>query len=168
MVGRNAAILTRSGSRSRSAHTQSANVGVVGGRVAAVDIDVLDPELAHRLDALAVELLGAGPLRIGQWPKRLRVYRLLEPVRYMAAGCTGAKVEVLGPGKQFAVYGIHPDTGQPYYWPEGELTEWRLEDLPAVTPDALRRFLAEAEALLPRGGGRPGPRPRPCPGRLGA
>ena len=127
-----------------------ANVGIVCGRVVAVDIDVLDPDLAHRLDALAVALLGEGPLRIGQSPKRLRVYRLAEPLPYMAAGCGGARVEILGPGRQFAAYGTHPDTGRPYSWPDGDLTDTALEDLPEATPEALRRFIAEAAALLPR------------------
>jgi hypothetical protein len=126
------------------------NLGIVCGRLVAVDVDVLDPDLAYEVDALAVARLGDAPLRIGRWPKRLRVYRISEPVGYMAAGCEGARVEILGEGRQFAAYGIHPDTGQPYVWPDGDLTEQALEDLSLVTPDALRHFVAEVEAMLPR------------------
>ncbi|MDO9713756.1 bifunctional DNA primase/polymerase, partial [Paracraurococcus lichenis] len=132
-----------------SAHP-ACNVGIVCGQLAGVDIDVLDPDLAYRLDALAVARLGEGPLRIGRWPKRLRVYRLTEPMPKMAAGIKGAAVEVLASGQQFAAYGIHPDTRQPYTWPDGDLTDTPLEDLPEITPAMLHRFMAEAAGLLPR------------------
>ena len=54
-----------------------AGVGIVGGSVAAVDIDIADDaELALRIERLARERLGDTPaLRIGRAPKRLLVYR---------------------------------------------------------------------------------------------
>jgi hypothetical protein len=61
--------------RSFPAHT---NTSAVGNRnYFGVDIDVLsDPDLAHRIQALAFEHLGITPfLRVGLWPKRLLVYR---------------------------------------------------------------------------------------------
>lgn len=51
-------------------------VGLLCGRIVAIDIDVLDYEAAARLEALATAILGPTPLwRIGQAPKRLALYR---------------------------------------------------------------------------------------------
>jgi hypothetical protein len=125
------------------------NVGIVCGNVVAVDIDVLDPDLAHRIDALALARLGEAPLRIGLWPKRLRVYRPSVLLSKMMVGVKGAAVELLGAGQQFAAFGIHPDTRRPYKWPDGDLRNSAIEDLPEITPEAARAFMAEAATLLP-------------------
>ena len=73
------------------------------------------PGLALEIERLARERLGETPaLRIGRAPKRLLVYRSAEPF----AGIRRAPIEVLGLGQQFVAHAIHPDTGQPYAWPE--------------------------------------------------
>jgi hypothetical protein len=66
-----------------------AGIGIVGGAVAAVDIDIAeDAELAQRIERLARERLGDTPaLRIGCPPKRLLVYRTLA---HQAAPAGGA------------------------------------------------------------------------------
>ena len=87
-------------------------VGIVGGAVAAVDIDIKDDaDLALRIEQLARERLGDTPaLRIGRAPKRMLVYRTNEPFR----GIKRHPLEVLCLGQQFVAYAIHPDTGAPY------------------------------------------------------
>ena len=89
----------------------SHGIGIVCGEAVGIDIDIQkDPDLAGHIDALAKDHLGDGPLRIGRWPKRLRLYRAKEPLNYLSEG----QVEILTTGKQFVAAGVHPDTGRPY------------------------------------------------------
>ena len=95
-----------------------AGVGIVCGPVAALDIDIADPELALAIEQLARQRLGDTPaLRIGRAPKRLLVYRAAEPF----SGIRRAPLEMLCLGQQFVAHAIHPDTGRPYDWPEETL-----------------------------------------------
>jgi len=125
-----------------------AGIGVVGGPVAAVDIDIADDTgLAHRVEALARERLGDTPaLRIGLPPKRLLVYRAAVPFK----GIRRHPLEVLCLGQQFVAYAIHPTTGRPYDWPEEQLADIDLERLPAITEEQARAFLDAASTLLPQ------------------
>ena len=122
-------------------------IGVIGGAVAAVDIDILDDgDLALQIERLARERLGDTPaLRIGRAPKRMLVYRTVEPFR----GLKRHPLEVLCLGQQFLAYAIHPDTGAPYVWPEEGLADIDISDLPEITAEAAAAFLDEAHGLLP-------------------
>ena len=122
-------------------------IGIVGGAVAAVDIDIAeDAELALRIEKLARERLGDTPaLRIGRAPKRMLVYRTAEPFR----GIKRHPLEVLCLGQQFLAYADHPDTGAPYAWPEEGLADLDISDLPEITAEAATAFLDEAYAMLP-------------------
>jgi hypothetical protein len=123
-----------------------AGVGVVCGRIVAVDIDIMDPGLALEIERLARERLGESPaLRIGRAPKRLLVYRAAEPF----AGIRRAPIEVLGLGQQFVAHAIHPDTGLPYAWPEESLADLDINALPAIDETTVRAFLDEALAIVP-------------------
>ena len=125
-----------------------AGIGIVGGSVAAVDIDIAeDAELALRIEQLARERLGDTPaLRIGRAPKRLLVYRTVEPFK----GIKRHPLEVLCLGQQFVAYAVHPATNRPYDWPEESLADLDLASLPAITEQQARAFLDEAVALLPQ------------------
>lgn len=125
-----------------------AGIGIVGGAVAAVDIDIADDaELALRIEQLARERLGDTPaLRIGRAPKRLLVYRTIEPFK----GIKRHPLEVLCLGQQFVAYAVHPATNRPYEWPEESLADLDLASLPAITEEQARAFLDEAVALLPQ------------------
>ena len=122
-------------------------IGIVGGAVAAVDIDITeDAELALRIEQLARDRLGETPaLRIGKAPKRMLVYRASEPFR----GIKRHPLEVLCLGQQFVAYANHPDTGLPYSWPEEGLADLDILALPEITAEAAAAFLEEAYALLP-------------------
>ena len=122
-------------------------IGIVGGAVAAVDIDIVeDVELALQIEQLARARLGDTPaLRIGRAPKRMLVYRTTEPFR----GIKRHPLEVLCLGQQFLAYAIHPDTGAPYVWPEEGLADIDITDLPEISVEAAMAFLDEAYALLP-------------------
>ena len=92
-------------------------IGLRTGELVAVDIDILDPDLAHRLDRLVRDRLGDTLTRVGLWPKRLLPYRTDAPFPKMTCGSTrGEQVEFLGLGQQVVAFGIHPDAGQPYRW----------------------------------------------------
>ena len=122
-------------------------IGLVGGTVAAVDIDVVeDAELALHIEQLARERLGDTPaLRIGKAPKRMLIYRTETPFR----GIKRHPLEVLCLGQQFVAYANHPDTGAPYAWPEEGLADLDITELPEITAEMARAFLDEAYALLP-------------------
>ena len=122
-------------------------IGIVGGAVSAVDIDIVeDAELALQIEQLARERLGDTPaLRIGRAPKRMLIYRTAEPFR----GIKRHPLEVLCLGQQFLAYADHPDTGAPYAWPEEGLADLDITDLPEITAEAATAFLDEAYAVLP-------------------
>ncbi|MBF0583735.1 MAG: PriCT-2 domain-containing protein [Magnetococcales bacterium] len=124
-----------------------AGVGIPGGMVAAVDIDITsDVDLADRLHALAFQMLGeTQAVRIGQHPKRVLVYRTVVPFK----GIKAHPLEVLCQGQQFVAYAIHPGTGQPYQWPVQSLSDLTLADLPAISEEHARAFIDAALALLP-------------------
>ncbi|HMQ92668.1 MAG TPA: PriCT-2 domain-containing protein [Amaricoccus sp.] len=123
-----------------------AGVGILCGPVVGIDIDIVDADLALALERLARARLGDTPaLRIGRAPKRLLVYRTLQPF----AGIRRAPLEVLGLGQQFVAHAIHPDIGRPYEWPEESLADLDIEGLPTVDEAMARAFVDEALTLVP-------------------
>jgi Primase C terminal 2 (PriCT-2)/Bifunctional DNA primase/polymerase, N-terminal len=131
-----------------------AGIGIPTGTVIGVDIDIRDDQIASRLEQLARELLGDTPaIRFGLPPKRLLVYRTVEPL----SGMKAHPIEVLGLGQQFVAFADHPETSRPYQWPQESPAELPAEALPLVDEEALRAFLDQAQALVP---------PELRPGRL--
>ncbi len=127
-----------------------AGVGLRCGDVSALDIDVKDPELVDAIRELAEWTLGPGPVRVGKPPKALIPYRTPGGLRgprlfFEDASGTQHLVEWLGTGKQFVCEGIHPDTGKPYAWPEGDLPEAQLSE---VTTDSVDAFFTELAQML--------------------
>jgi hypothetical protein len=137
-----------------------ANVGVLTGgahNIIAVDIDVRDESAAKRLRDLAIERLGNAPERIGCAPKTLLTYRCTEQVKKVKGGIfeingVDANVEVLADGQQFVAAGIHPDTQQPYTWPDDDLSDYRPNLLSPVTPEQIQGFIIEADVVLSKYG----------------
>lgn len=129
-----------------AAQHPDAGVGLRTGQLVGIDIDVLDPEIAHQMGRIVEERTGATLMRVGLWPKRLHLVRTEQPFAKKSV----RKLEILGQGQQFVTFGIHPDTGQPYYWPEGDTPlDVPLADLPLVDEAACRDLLSELAALLP-------------------
>ncbi len=131
-------------------------VGLRTGQLVGVDIDLLDPDLAHQAGEIARQRLGDTLLRVGRWPKRLMLYRTLTPGPKRKVG----KVEILGLGQQFVAFGMHPDTGRPYDWPFGESPlDVPLDALPLVDAAAIDALLVELQPIAgPGPSGSRGPR----------
>ena len=128
-------------------HWPGCAVGVAGGVVVGIDLDILDGDLAIRTAELATDMLGDTPcLRVGRAPKRLLVYRTTAPF----GGRKRHPLEVLARGQQFVAYAVHPDTGRPYDWPQEGLAEVPLSRLSAVDEAGCAAFLDAAWRLLPR------------------
>jgi hypothetical protein len=120
-------------------------VGIICGKVVAVDIDIEDEALVQRVYGIINKHLGVTPaVRIGREPRKLLVYRTETPFRKLRRG----PVEVLGDGQQFVAYGIHP-AGHEYRWPGEALHELRLADLPEVTEERVIAALDEVWEILP-------------------
>jgi Primase C terminal 2 (PriCT-2)/Bifunctional DNA primase/polymerase, N-terminal len=140
-------------------------LGILTERTPAIDIDVLDEELAGKIQATAERALGGDPpWRVGRWPKRLLPYRLdgelfskirvswrslgdrlHEPTRPPA-------VEVLARGQQFVAIGQHPDTGQPYRWHRDPWLSLPRIFLPPLSYAMAVRFMRALAAALEQAG----------------
>ena len=115
-------------------------IGILTGEVVAVDIDILDENVAIEIGNVFQDALGKTDLiRIGKSPKALYLYRTAEPFQKISLH----PIEVLGQGQQFVSYAIHPDTGKPYTWPFSAPHETPVDKLPLVTRE---QVLAAAEA----------------------
>ena len=139
-----------------------ANVGLLCGfsDIVGLDLDIYDAEIAESVQRFFGYLYDC-PVRIGQAPKRLLLARCpgldhkLISAAYDHVAAPSAKgekrnisrIEVLGPGQQFAVAGTHPDTGQPYMGLDYD--HFSLDGLPVVTEgdiyDLLETFETKAE-----------------------
>jgi hypothetical protein len=124
----------------------NAGVGLRTGNLVGIDIDVLDPDLAHQMGRIVEERIGATPMRVGRWPKQLYLARTDVPFSKQ----TIRKLELLGLGQQFVAFGLHPDTRKPYYWATDETPlDVPLADLPLVDEASCLDLLTELAALLP-------------------
>jgi Bifunctional DNA primase/polymerase, N-terminal len=133
------------------------NTGVLTARTPFIDIDLLAPEAAEAIEALArgrFEGRGRLLVRFGRAPKRAIPFRAVVPFKKVAAsviapdGTEGQKIEVLGLGQQIVVDGIHPETMQPYHWRDSKPGTIKWDDLPLITEAEAREFLDEAVQLL--------------------
>ena len=115
-------------------------------RVIASDLDFLDPDKAATARAINDEHLGPSPMiRIGRAPKTLQFYRAAPGLQVPGKAYGG--FEVFSRTGQVVLYGIHPDTRQPYHWPEESPETVSPDDLPAVTQAMLDAFIAAMEPL---------------------
>jgi hypothetical protein len=121
-----------------------------GTKVVGIDLDILDAEFALKIDQIARRILGDTPaLRIGRAPKRLLLYRADGQVATRRVGRDDKFVEILGHGRQFVAFSVHPETGKPYEWPQESPADLDLSSLPAVSNASIDRFLDAISSLLP-------------------
>lgn len=128
--------------------TWGASVGLRTKHFPAVDIDVLDRDLALQIARLALDILGDAPVRVGRAPKCALVYRAPAPFRRMRLRFrkdgVSHLVEILGDGQQFVVEGVHAGTGKPYQWDR----DFTAADLNTITAEQAGAYLDAADALL--------------------
>lgn len=101
-------------------------VGINARNTPAIDVDVLDPEVAQAMsDAIDQIFPGVSLMtRTGLAPKFLIPFRSDEPFRKLSSqtytdGKNDHKVEILGDGQQFVAYAVHPETKRAYEWFDG-------------------------------------------------
>ena len=118
---------------------EESGVGIITGKVVAIDIDITDPIHALVAQDIVTEYLGPTPLiRVGQAPKLMMLYKTAKPFGKLSRG----KIEALCDGQMFVAFGIHPKTGQPYPWVSGEdPTTVHVDDLPEVTEEQVRKLM---------------------------
>lgn len=119
--------------------------GIVCGPCFAFDIDVNDPVLAQRLEAIILERVGGTPLKlIGQAPKFKLIFRT-----FSAIGTSHLPgIDFLGVGSYFVAFGIHPGTGLPYRWQGDSPLARPLTELPMVTAEQIDGLRVEFGDLL--------------------
>lgn len=138
-----------------------ASVGMQGRKYPALDIDVDEPDLAQAIEDLAFEYLGSAPVRFGRGARRVLVYSAegltkrrvaFRPIKPSVGGDDQA-IEFLGDGQYYVVEGVHPKTGQPYYWREGRSpVEVGPSGLTSITLDQLDEFYGRLNSFLEREG----------------
>lgn len=125
-------------------------VGIITKNTPAVDIDIMDDEVASIVEQWFTDSIGAAPTRVGKAPKRLLLYRGVEPFPKLRSSVwfdewdEKQQIEILCDGQQFVAYHTHPETRLPY--------TWTTEDTPlTVAADELPVFdLEKARELLKR------------------
>jgi hypothetical protein len=120
-----------------SGRQKNDGIGITTEKTPAIDIDVKDVEFVDEY-VRAIELeFGFSPIRIGQAPKALLIFRTTVPfpkitsAEYTDSEGRKGQVEILGKGQQIVAYGVHPDTHKPYEWGADDFNPQtvRAEDL---------------------------------------
>lgn len=130
------------------------NVGILlGSNLAAVDIDVSDQLVNDLIVGMASGFLGEAPLRFGNKPKCLFLYKVDAAISKMFLQFdyegTKQKIEILGDGQQFIGFGIHPDTKLPYEWlNEVSPLTTSVNDLTVISKSTLVSFLKVVQKNL--------------------
>jgi P4 family phage/plasmid primase-like protien len=121
-----------------------ANVGLLGNRFPALDIDCDHEPLAKAVTRVALQTLGSAPVRLSREPRRLLVYRTEAEFARIALIVTyegqSHLIEFLGRGRQYLVAGKHP-SGVDYGWQGPALWECAAEDLTLIDRDMALAFL---------------------------
>ena len=113
------------------------NIGLRTGRLVAIDNDNDDPKEAARVRELVHTICGFTPfVRVGRAPREVYFFVTDTPLKKMKVG----GVEILGDGQQVIVHGIHPDTQEPYRWPQESILDATPDDLPKVDKATLDRL----------------------------
>ena len=140
----------------REAYPRAKSTGLRTGTLAAIDIDVRDPDHVGQIVELAASVFGDTPLQRFGAKGMLLCYRNDTPSRKVTISTNAeAKVEVLGTGQQFVAFGIHPDTGKPYEWRGEDVFDEiatpftvPLNTLPAITPAMIADFADQCAELM--------------------
>jgi hypothetical protein len=139
-----------------SEFADAVSTGILTRTVPALDIDLMHPDAAAAIEALAREFFeehGSILVRFGKAPKRAILLRTDEPFKKIVRKFTlpdgsEQKIEVLGNGQQIVCFGQHNETKQPYRWHGGEPGAIKREELPYVRQGDMEAFADAAAELL--------------------
>jgi putative DNA primase/helicase len=148
--------------------------GILTGDVLGVDIDLPDVAVVKELLTWLLQTYGTAPVRFGNKPKTLALYRAaragsqrkMQTAVYKRGELKG-KIEVLAKGQQFVAYAIHPDTKQPYEWRGGDPLTVPAADLPVLTEKQVAEIIEHCAARLAQWG-TGAAAAQPVPSQLGA
>jgi hypothetical protein len=130
------------------------NTGVLNRNAPAVDIDVLNVDVANQIEAMAFELVGPTLVRVGRAPKRALLYRTEVPfAKIRTPRYEQGHVEVLCDGQQIVCFGIHPETGRAYEWSPHPPV--KRADLPVLDEAVAREIIARAKGIMEGAGWTP-------------
>lgn len=133
----------------------NAGVGLRGGELVAIDIDVdASHDVVSDLITWCTEHIGLPMIRIGNAPKVALFYRTEQPFGKRDSAHYGSDpehhqhIEARSLDTQTVAYGIHPDTKQPYTWSSSSTPlNTHIEDLPAVTHEQIDSIYEKFDEL---------------------
>jgi hypothetical protein len=139
-----------------SKYSDAVNTGILTRAIPALDIDIMHPDAAAAVEALArehFEKRGHILVRFGKAPKRAILLRTDEPFKkitrkFTAPDGSEQKIEILANGQQVVLFGTHPETKCDYSWHGGEPGKIKRDDLPMVCEADMRTFVDAATELL--------------------
>lgn len=137
---------------------EAINTGILTKRAPALDADILNEEAARAVEDLVrrrYEERGPILVRIGRPPKRAMLFRTGNPFakivgNVVAPNGSSERIELLGEGQQITVAGVHPDTGKPYTWHGGDLTQTAHDELPSISEREARALVHDIVGMLCR------------------
>jgi len=137
-------------------YSDATNSGILTRTTPAIDVDIMLPDAADAVEALAREHFeerGCILVRFGKAPKRMILLRTDEPFKkilriFIAPDGTEQQIEIMADGQQVVVFGTHKETKRPYSWHGGKPGETSREDLPYVRESDMLAFLDTAAELL--------------------
>jgi AAA domain-containing protein/bifunctional DNA primase/polymerase-like protein len=155
-----------------NSHPNAVNTGILTRHCPAIDIDVLNQEVAEIIHGWVKELIPPGCpelVRIGFFPKRAILFRCDTPFAKLSTGKWIDKddpkieheLEILCLGQKITVYGNHPDTGHAYIWTGDRPGQTPRTALPLLTEDMARSLVDRAKALFKERGWQPKREERP-------
>ena len=126
------------------------NIGVRCGDVYAADFDFYDKDISDKVSKSFVAEFGPAPIRVGQAPKKLLVYKGIEGQTKLKRSWRDADdvvhgFELLGKGQQFAAFGVHPDTGKDYEWLNESLEDNATHELKTLNFEKVKAWMAKIE-----------------------
>jgi hypothetical protein len=133
-------------------------LGIRTGHVVGVDCDTFDEDILRQLAKRIIARLGKAPVRIGNPPKRLLLYRTARPFRkmvsreYLDSEGRKAQVEILGERGQFVADAVHPDTRKPYRWPGDSYLTVPADQLRVIKQDDCRWIIDQFHELADAAG----------------
>lgn len=137
----------------------SANVGILGDVNPALDVDIEDEEVQDEIRGLVAKLHPNALRRLGARSRALYAFTATEKLRKIRreyrhdeSGRKGA-VEILGAGQQWIAFGLHPQSGREYSWPDGRsIADVDILELESLDRRGAEALLDEIEGLLLRHG----------------